>query len=439
MSRHLLYLALLLPAFCWSQSEQRSTDFSNFPSRLSKRAAVDLTHVSTDERIQIYNRILKSAPKDMLSETSLAATYLQKLRESGEAAYLDRAAAIVDTMLRQDGGSVTTLRLQNEIDLQRHNFRLVAERARDLIRFSPSDPGVWANLGDASMELGDYDEAQTAYLRMFALRPNLASYNRLAYFRFVTGDAPAAVALMSSAVEAADPQPENVAWCSAELGDMYFKLGRVEEAERAYHQAADIFPGLHRAHAGLARIEASKGKLDSAIRYYLRAQAIVPLVEYAAALDDLYSASGQLAKAHEQRALIDVIQQLGQVRNESTNRNLALVLADHDRNLPEVLHLLEAELPVRGDVYTWDAYSWALFKTHRVSEARAASLKALKFQTPEPVFYFHARAIARAAGNDELAHQYAARLNSLNPHFDFAKMERPRWPPLGAVSGRPPH
>lgn len=413
MNSRLLSLVLMLSAFCWAQSPQ-----------LSKRAAVNVAHASTDERIQIYESMLKNAPHDMASEIGLTAACLQKLRESGDGAYLDRAATLVDSMLRQDGGSPTTLRLQNEIDLQRHNFQAVAERARDLIRFSPSDPGVWANLGDASMELGEYIDARDAYLRMFALRPNLASYNRLAYFRFVTGDAPDAVTLMSSAVEAGDPQPENIAWCSAELGDIYFKTGKIEEAARAYRQAIDLFPALHRAYAGLARVEASKANLDSAIRYYLRAQSIVPLVEYASALEDLYTASAQPTKAREQQALIDVIQKLGRVKNEATNRNLALVLADHDRNLPKSLHLLEAELPVRGDVYTWDAYSWVLFKNGRISDARAATQKALKFQTPEPVFYYHAREIALAAGEKEAAQQYAARLTSLNPQFDFSKTEK---------------
>jgi tetratricopeptide (TPR) repeat protein len=421
MNGRVLSLALLLHALCCAQSSQVR---SQVPTNLSKRAAIDLAHASADERIQAYEVRLKSAPDDISAEIGLTAACLQKLRESGNGAYLDRAATLVDSMLRQDGGSLTTLRLQNEIDMQRHNFQAVAERARDLIRFSRSDPGVWANLGDASMELGEYDSARDAYVKMFALRPNLASYNRLAYLRFVTGDAPEAIALMANAVEAGDPQPQNVAWCSAELADIYFKTGNLEEAARAYRQAVDLFPALHRAYAGLAKVEASKGQLDSAIRYYLHAQSIVPLVEYAGALEDLYDASAQPAKAQEQQALIDVIQKLGRVRNETTNRNLALLLADHDRNLPEALHLVETELPVRGDVYTWDAYSWVLFKNGRIAEARAASLKALKFQTPEPVFYFHAREIARAAGEEEPARQYAARLSALNPQFDFAKTEK---------------
>ena len=409
MNRRLLLLALVTHAFCRAQVP---------PSRLSPRAALDLANAAADQRIQIYEATLKTKPDNLPAEIGLTSACLQKLRESGDGAYLDRAAKLVDTMLRQDGGSLISLRLQNEVDLQRHEFKAVADRSRDLIRFSPSDPGVWANLGDASMELGAYDDAGKAYLKMFALRPNLASYNRLAYFRFVTGDVPNAIFLMKSAVESGDSQPENIAWCLAELGDMYFKTGSIEEAQRAFRSAIDIFPTLHRALAGLGRIAASEKQFDVAIAYYKRAQSIVPLVEYAFVLEDLYTAAGQPGRAREQQSLVDVIEQLGAVKNERTNRNLALGLAEHDRNLPEALRLIEAELPSRGDVYTWDAYSWILFKCGRIPEARSASSKALKLQTPEPLFYYHAGKIALTIGDTEAAHGYMTRLMSLNPRFN---------------------
>jgi hypothetical protein len=88
-------------------------------------------------------------------------------------------------------------------------------------------------------------------------------------------------------------------------------------------------------------------------------------------------------KAREQRELIDAIDQLGKANHEKTNRNSAIIPADHDRNLERALELLEAELPVCGDVYTWDAYSWVLYKIGRYTEARAAPVKALRLGTPE--------------------------------------------------------
>jgi len=383
-----------------------------------------LIHASTDQRIQAYQHLLTSSPDDLRLETGLISAYLQKLRESADFTYLDRAAKLVDRMLEKDGGNFTALRFQNEIDLQRHEFRAVAARAQDMARYAPSDPGNWGNLGDAFMELGDYERAGQAYSRMFALRPNLGSYNRLAYFRFVTGDAPAAIEWMRDAVAAGDPFPQNVAWCWAELGDMYFKTGKLAEADGAYRSAIALFPTLHRASAGLAKVAAARGDLPAAIRHYERAQSIVPLVEYAGALEDLYTAAGMPAKARKQRELIATIETLGKANNEKTNRNLALTLADHNRDLALALQLMETEIPARGDVYTWDAYSWVLFKTGRLEQARDASRKALKLGTPEPVFYYHAGKIALALADEKSRREYFDRLASLNARFDFAKVSQ---------------
>jgi len=365
-------------------------------SQVGNRNAIEVSRLSTDERIQAYERVLSTSPDNTQLRASLISTYLQKLRESADYRYLDLAAKLVDRMLEQDGGSFLALRFQNEVDLQRHDFRAVAERAQGMTKYSASDPGTWGNLGDALMELGEYERAGQAYTKMYVLRPNLYSYNRLAYFRFVTGNPAEAIELMNEAVSAGDSQPEIVAWCSAELGDMYFKTGQIDAAAAAYRNAIELFPRLHRALAGMAKVDAAQGHTDEAIKSYLRAQSIVPMVEYASALQDLYKTAGMSAKAQEQAALIETIEKLGRATNEKTNRNLALALADHDQHLDVALELVEAEIPNRPDVYTWDALSWVLFKNGRIDEAKAASAKALKLNTPEPLFRYHASKIAAA-------------------------------------------
>ena len=406
---------LMVTAALWAQDSTGP----RFVAALSNRTlAGQLTAAKTDERIRAYERLIASSPENLQVESGLISAYLQKLRESGDGAYLDQASKLVDKMLERDGGNFAALRFQNEIDLQRHDFKGVAARAEDMAKYAPSDPGNWGNLGDALVELGEYRRAGEAYRKMFALRPNLGSYNRLAYFHFVTGDPRGAIALMRQAIDAANATPENTAWCWAELGDMYFKTGKPGEAMEAYRAALGLFPSLHRALAGLGRVEAAQGQTEAAIRDYERAQSIVPLVEYASALEDLYSAARMMSKAREQQQLIETIEKLGQAANEKTNRNLALLLADHNRHLDLATKLMETEIPLRGDVYTWDVFSWVLFKDGRYAEARDASTKALKLGTPEPLFYYHASRIASAAGDDELAREYAARQRSLNPKFN---------------------
>jgi len=172
---------------------------------------------------------------------------------------------------------------------------------------APSDPQNWGSLGDALLEMGKYESAQEAFQKMLAIRPNIFSYNRVAYYRFITGDIEGGIAMMTDAVKAGARYPENKAWCLVELGNMYFKTGRWPDAERAYTEALETFPSSHAAHAGLGSVQAAQGKLPQAIDSYKHAQSITPMVQYAGVLYDLYAASGKKAEAQQQADLVDVI------------------------------------------------------------------------------------------------------------------------------------
>src|ERR1700760_2791435 len=88
---------------------------------VQNRSMAEFAHLSTDERIKAYERLLQSSPHDPRIQSALVSEYLQKVRESADAAYLDRASKLVDRMLEREGGSLNALRFQNEIDLQRHD------------------------------------------------------------------------------------------------------------------------------------------------------------------------------------------------------------------------------------------------------------------------------------------------------------------------------
>src|ERR1019366_3580627 len=133
-------------------------------------------------------------------------------RETTDFAYLNRASAIVDKMLAADPQSYDGIRLSAEIETHRHNFPRSAELARQLLERNPSDAGAMGMLGDSLMELGQWDAGGEVDKQMVELAPNLTSYNRIAYHRFVTGDADQALSWMAMAVAAGSPIPENLAW-----------------------------------------------------------------------------------------------------------------------------------------------------------------------------------------------------------------------------------
>ena len=381
--------------------------------------------LTIDEQIAAYQKMLSASPPNARYKNLLASAFIQKVRESTDFSYLNRASQLIESVLASDSGNYEAMRLRSEIALERHQFASVAEYSEELVKLAPTDPWNWGTLGDALMELGQYDKAGKAYERMLALRADQSSYNRAAYHRFVTGDAKAAIEMMQLAVARGSKAPENTSWCLVELGTMQFKLGHLDEAQQAYEQALATFPNYHAAYGGLGRVMGAKAKTAEAIKYYTQARAGVPLPDYSAALHELYKRSGNQAEAKKQLDLVDLVDKLDQATGEKTNRTLAIIYANQNRRLDRAMELVRAELKVRQDVYTFDALAWVLFKTKKYEEAAEASAKALVLGTPEPAFYYHASLIAAALGKKDEAARQMERVRELNPRFDLAWPNRP--------------
>jgi len=387
---------------------------------------VKTTPLSSRERIAAYEKLLAQSPADPKVQAGLAEAFIQKLRETTDFAYLNRASALVEKMLAADAKSYDGLRLSAEIETHRHNFPKAAQIAEDLTERNPSDTGSWGMLGDSLMEMGQYAAAEKAYQRMLEIGPSLASYNRIAYHHFVMGQSGEALAWMNLAVEAGSKIPENLAWCLVEFGDMLFKTGHTADAHTVYDRALETLPGYHRAYAALGRFYAATGEYQRAVENFKKAQAVIPLPDYAAALETLYGKLGKTGEAAKQRELLDVIDKLGTANGEKGNRMLAVDYADENRNLDRALELARGELQTRQDGYTYDALSWVLFRAGRQKEAEEASAQAIARNTPEPMFLYHAGLIAMAGGRTEEGEERLRRALALNPNFAYPQAEDAR-------------
>src|SRR5208283_961101 len=209
-------------------------------------------------------------------------------------------------------------------------------------------------------------------------------------------------------------------------GDMLFKSGHTADAHMAYMKSLETLPGYHRALAALGREYAAAGEYDKAIDNFRKAQAVIPLPDYAHALATLYDKLGHAAEAAQQRKLIDVIDKLGQANGEKGNRMLAMNFVDENRNLDRALQLAQAELETCKDVYTYDALSWVLFRSGHQHEAEDASARALAMHTPEPMFLYHAGIIAIAGGRADEGRELLTQAIALNPSFAWPQAEDAR-------------
>ncbi len=344
---------------------------------------------------------------------------MRTARETGDPTWYGVARAQVEHALALAPGDLAALRTKAWVLLGQHEFRDARVLAEQALARDPHDWMSWANLTDACVELGDYRRAVEAADTLAGLRPGVAAYTRVAGLQALLGDRAAAIATLEAAVSAAEPaEPETLAWTLVHLGHEHGARGDPDAASQAYERALATLPDYHLALAGLARARASQGRRREAIALAARAVERVPSPALHGLLADLYAAAGDAAEAERQLELVGVMERLATAQGASYGREAALVLADHDRDLPAALRIARGDVVRRPDVYGDDALAWTLHKNGRHAEAKRAASRALRLGTEEAMFHYHAGMIASALGRPRAAMRHLGRALALNPTFD---------------------
>lgn len=381
-----------------------------------------------DQQIEVYQKGALSNPKDVANLNRLSYAFIQKVRQTADASYSMRAEQLLNQALKMDPKNYDSWYYLALVQMSQHRFADAKISAQSAISVEPSNSDAYGALGDATYELGQYEECAAAYQKMLDRRPSTASYSRAAYYRKLIGDVAGAADLLKRAYELADyNDPENRAWCLFQLGNLAFSAGRLDEAEKLFSMAIEIFPNYYNALAGLGKVNAAIGKIENSITYYNKAIAIVPMPEFVSALGDVLTAAGRSQEAKRQYDLVDFIGSLSKINQEIYNRQLALFYADHlEQKRSEALRMTEQELMFRKDIYGYDAYAWCLYKNGRYQQAADSMKQALKMKTPDAMLYFHAGMISSALNRTAEARGYLQKALEINPHFHplFEKIAR---------------
>lgn len=395
---------------------------------------------ATDDSIKALQSRVKRYPDDHAGYAALGAAYLQKGRETADAADYELAKGALEKsldLLSNDPAAAFAMTQMAVVCMVEHRFEDALTWAQKALALGSGDPSPWAIAGDALADMGDYKGASEAYSRLKSpygsedekLAFSYQRDSRMYFLRFVAGDTQGAIQLMRSAVQTAietHMPAENIAWSEYQLGEMLFLSGETNAAENAYSVSLDEYPGYYRALAGLAKVRAAQGRYVDAAKFYKAAIDRVPYPEYAAALGDIYQKLGRLDDAKKQYELVEFIGRLNEINQQIHNRDLALFYADHNIKLPESLALAQKELEVRRDIYTWDVFAWSLFKNAKVQEAADAISHALEQGTKDPQLFFHAGMIYEELGDSAQAKEYLQRALEMNPDFHFTSTESAR-------------
>src|SRR5712692_5485988 len=298
-----------------------------------------------------------------------------------------------------------------------HEFEQSVEWATKALAVDPAYQPAHGLLGDAALEMGDYDLAFKHYQKMLDLRPDLSSYSRGAQVLWVTGNQRKAVFMMDKAVNAGGSYAENTAWARAQLALLLWSQGALLPAEQVLEAALKATPGNHHVLAATAKVRTARGDYAAAIDHYKRAIAVVPQFETVVALGDLYAVTGQKDEAEKQYALVETINRLNLAAGVRTDLQMAKFYADHDRNVAQAAQEAEAASRTRKTVYAFDTLAWSYYKAGRYEEARQAIRKALARRTPDAEILFHAGMIYARLGDRVTAQQFLYEALSMNPHF----------------------
>jgi tetratricopeptide (TPR) repeat protein len=394
-------------------------------------APLELGAARTVEQLQ--ERVRRS-PDDPSAYAQLGLALLQRVRETADPSLYTRAEQALAEALKRDPQQLDALAGQGALALARHKFADALQFGQQAHAINPYRAELYGIIGDAQIELGQYEAALDTIQKMVDTRPALNSYSRASYLRELQGDTAGAIDLMRKAVASGVPGTENMLWTQVQLGHLYFNSGDIGSAEQTYRAALQLRPDYLYAFAGIARVQAARGDYKAAIDQYHRVIKTLPLPEFVIALGELYEANGQPNQARQQYDLVRAMQQLNASAGMDVDLELALFDADHSAsNLTtggsdpaQAVARARASFARRPSIYGADALAWALYQHGEYGEAWRYSQLALRLGTRDAAMHYHAGMIALALQDRASALLHLRQALEINPYFSIRYAEPAR-------------
>jgi tetratricopeptide (TPR) repeat protein len=404
------------------------------PAELLEAIPLTTGSSETDKSLALWAARARQGPHSLLAWTNLGDVLMQKARETMDVTYYGRAETAFRRALEISPDNTAAMTGIAWVHGSRHEFNQSIDWARKALASEPKSHEAYGLLGDAAIELGDYEAAFKHYQKMLDIRPDLSSYSRGAHLLFLTGDTRKAIWLMEKAIAAGAAHAENTAWCRAQLALMLWHTGALLAAEQTAEAGLVRAPGNFHLLSAMGRIKTAKGDFISAIEYYKRASATAPHHDVVVALGDLYALSGRHDEAQKQYALVEAVHEANRGNGVKGRVELARFYADHDRKLEEALAIAEQEYKEWPNPVVADTLAWCYYKNGRYEDARRVIAEALEPGTTDASILFHAGMIHEKLGQRSAAQQFLYRAVNLNPNFHpvYAKVATDMLTRLGS-------
>ena len=362
------------------------------------------------------NKAIAAKPREYGPYNQLAIALSRRARETSDPTFYAAAEDALKRSFELSPGNLEAEKIRVWLALGRHEFPDALKAAQALQEKAPNDVLVYGFLVDANAEFGNYAEAENAAQRMLDLHPgNLPALTRAAYLRELFGDIDGAFELMDMAYQATPvAETEDRAWIVTQMAHLKMAAGDTQAAGRLLQQALQLFPRYHYALSNLAKIRQMQGRFTEAIRLLQQLYAEAPHAENLYLLAEGFEKAGQTEDAQAAFAEFERKSLKEAVMKDNSSRELVFYYADHANEPAKALEIAQQERAWRHDVYTLDAYAWALHVNRRDQEARKQIETALAVGLRDFKLFQHAAVIAASLGDQQRSDLYKEEMVQLN-------------------------
>jgi len=359
-------------------------------------------------RVAEARKAISEKPAQYAGYNLLATALVRRALETSDARFYTQAENAVKESMELAPNNFDTEKIRVSILLGEHEYPAALEAARVLNKKVPDDVMVYGLLTDANAELGNYRDAEDSAQWMLNLRPgNLPALTRAAKLRELFGDREGALELLDLAYQSTPPtEIAERARILTEMGHVRAGSGKVDAAEKLFQQALTLFPNFPPALGDLAQVLIAQTRYAEAVALLQQRYQSVPRPESLYDLAEALQLAGRDRDAKKAFAEFETKSLAESLHKENSNRELVFYYADHAHQPAKALDVAKREYAWRHDVYTLDAYAWALHVSGQDAEARKQIEIALAVGVRDVKLLTHAGQIALREGDTVAAENY---------------------------------
>lgn len=374
------------------------------------------------QRIAAAKEQINADPQKVQAYNELAIAFLRRARETADSSYLKDADDALAQGLKLDSTDFQLQRTRVALMLSQHEFVHASELASDLNRRIPDDVMTYGYLAEADIALGNYPEAETNAQWMMNLRPNNTPALLVgAKLRTLYGDAHGAIEFLNQAYSQTSPtEIEDQAWIANQIASIQIESGQNDAAERTLERADKLFAHDPYTTENLARVRMAQNRASEAARLLIQASSVNHDPHILYELARAQEAAGLKSESLATFAEFEKLASSPGSATEQSKLDLILIYAGSPTSAPDALKLARREISSRQDVWTLDAYGWALYANGMYQEADAAAQKAIAVGIQSAQIFDHAGRIAQKLNHIGDADKFFRLSAQSNPASEFA-------------------